>query len=130
MELSVLGSMVEVSVLNRNEVEVFVHVISNEVVPLEEKILTKTGQLSVKEMSKTKFNEIYQAYVCSSSIRVARELFALLPQDKVYVHAIGEVLNTKTGHLKEVPVLSVVFPRDEFIRLFSTVSTALTAFRV
>ncbi len=113
-EISELGSSIQVSANHPKYIEATVFVHSNNVIPNEEKTLTKTGKLSVKQMSKTRFNELYQDYVCSCAIHVARELFALLPVEKVYVHAIGEVLNTKNGQTEEGPILSVVFPRNLF----------------
>lgn len=116
-EISDLGSRVQITCQHPKYIEATVFVHSNDVIPNEEKSLTKTGKLSVKPMTKTRFNELYQDYVCSCAIRVAREVFALLPIEKVYVHAVGEVLNTKTGHTEEAPILSVVFPRSLFAEI-------------
>ncbi len=44
-------------------------------------------------------------------IRVARELFALLPVNAVVITAVGNLLNTSTGHLEEQPSLSVAIPK-------------------
>jgi hypothetical protein len=63
-------------------------------------------------MPKARFVEIYQDYVCSCVLRVARELFALLPVDTVLVTASVESLDTSTGQTVERPFLSVVMPRD------------------
>ena len=92
------------------EVEFNVH--SKNVVPTEQKTLTKTGKLSVKEMSKTKYYDILQDYVCSCAIRIARDMFAILPFETVVVHAMDEVLDTSTGRTEVRPILSVRFDRD------------------
>lgn len=81
------------------------------------KKILKSGKLSVKDMPKTKYFQLYQDYVCGSAIRLARELFALLPTDMVIVNVLGEVLNTKTGHLEESPILSVAIPRETLQKL-------------
>ncbi len=90
---------------------------SEEVIPNEVKTQLKSGKLSVKPMSKTRFYELYQDYICGGVLRVARELFALLPVEFVIVTAVGELLNTKTGYLDEQPILSVIIPRDTINRL-------------
>jgi len=85
--------------------------VNDQVIPKESKILLKSGKLSIKPMTKTKFYELYQDYVCGCVLRVARELFALLPTDMAIVTAESELLNTQTGHLEMQPILSVAIPR-------------------
>ena len=63
-------------------------------------------------MPKGAFYELYQDYICSCVIRVARESFALLPVQVALVHAMGNVLNTETGYMEEQPILSVSIPRE------------------
>ena len=62
-------------------------------------------------MSKSGYFSLMQDYICSTMIRVARDSFALLPVEKVYVHAVDDVLNTATGHQDEVTLVSVEFDR-------------------
>jgi hypothetical protein len=92
-------------------IEATLHVNSEDVIPRETKTLLQSGRLSVKPMPTSRFNELYQDYVCGCVLRVARELFALLPIDKVIVTAVGNLLNTQTGHMEERPILSVAIPR-------------------
>ena len=68
-------------------------------------------------MPKGAFYELYQDYICSCVIRVARESFAVLPVQKALVHAMESVLNTKTGYVEEQPILSVAMPRETLDRL-------------
>ena len=106
-DIEELGTQIEF-LISDNQVDVDVHINSEEIVPSYELKQTARGQLSKKDMAKGKFNELYQDHVCSSIIRVSRELFAYLPLDKARVNAIGQVLNSETGHLEERPILSVV----------------------
>ncbi|MBL8994295.1 MAG: hypothetical protein JNM63_13215, partial [Spirochaetia bacterium] len=46
------------------------------VVPKVAKSLLRSGKLSVKEMPKPKFYDLYQDYVCGVALRAAREAFA------------------------------------------------------
>lgn len=111
-EIQELGSSVGINVINNNMIMANLSVHSENFVPSEVKSLLKSGKLSAKPMPVTKFYELYQDYVCSSSLRVARELFALLPIEMVIVNAIGNLLDTKTGRMADTPILSVGIPRE------------------
>lgn len=65
----------------------------------------------------SKYNELLQDYVCSCVMRVGRELLALLPDDIVIVTAVDALLNSATGHVEDLPVLSVVFSGQTLSRL-------------
>jgi len=86
------------------EIEFDVH--SDKVVLKEQLSLTKTGKLSVKQMPKGKYFDIQQDYVCSCVIRIARDMFALLPLDTVYIHATDTIMDTTTGNLGKMTILS------------------------
>lgn len=107
------GSSFEVGTDRSDVLEVEFHVKSEEVVPNVELSVKASGELSEKEMSKTNYYSLMQDYVCSTMIRVARDSFALLPVERVYVHAVDEVLNTATGHQDEVTLVSVEFERNK-----------------
>ena len=94
-----------------------VHVHGNEVVPNFRRKQLQSGRLSETKMPVGEFNELYQDYVCSVGLRVAGDLFGLLPLDEVYVTCLARMLNTKTGHQEDMPVLSVRFVKDTFRRL-------------
>jgi hypothetical protein len=91
-----------------------------DVIPTQEKRVLKSGKLSVKDMPKTKYYGIYQDYVCGSVLRVARELFALLPIKAAVVTVEIEIVNTSTGHLEMTPILSVAIPRATLDQLLIT----------
>ena len=59
-------------------------------------------------------NELFQDYVCSCVLRVANELFALLPIDATIVTAEDSLLDTTTGHLVPTPIVSAYIPRETF----------------
>ncbi|MCR8631524.1 DUF4236 domain-containing protein [Paenibacillus radicis (ex Xue et al. 2023)] len=85
---------------------------SERVVPREVKTLTKTGKLSIKEISKSKYYDLEQDYVCSCVIRIARDMFALLPINQIFIHAIDERINSSNGLLERVPILSARIDRQ------------------
>lgn len=110
-EISQLGSSIEFSVESKSLICARLKVNSERVIPKETKSLLKSGKLSVKSMTQTKFYAYYQDYVCGAVLRIARELFALLPVDMVIVTALGDILNPQNGHMEERPILSVAIPR-------------------
>jgi hypothetical protein len=97
--------------------EVEFRVNTDTVVPKYAVSLTKTGKLSKKDLSKTEYYKLLQDYVCSCTIRIAREIFALLPVEKVAVHVFEYGLNTAIGLEEAVTVLSVLFDKSTFTAL-------------
>lgn len=106
------GSDFEFGADNASAVEVEFKVRTGSVVPQYTLSLTKTGKLSQKDMTKTAYYELVQDFVCSCSIRIARDIFALLPVKTVVVHAVENGINDQTGRQEEMTVLSVLFERD------------------
>ncbi len=92
-----------------NHIDIDLHVNSLDVIPDYELRQTSTGKLSKKNMPKTRYNELYQDHICSASMRIAREVFAYLPINYARINAMTKIVNTKTGHLEEQPILSVIF---------------------
>lgn len=111
-DISHLGSSVSFSVPSAHLVEARLHVNSEQVVPSETKSLLKSGKVSLRKMTKTKYYELYQDYVCGCVLRVGRELLALLPVQMVIATAWSRLLNTQTGHQEEQPILSVAMARQ------------------
>ena len=111
-DIAELGSSVKFQVHDRSLVEAVLHVQGEDVIPSEVKSLLKSGKLSVKQMPKSKFYALYQDYVCGCILRIARELFALLPIKMVIVNAVSELLNTQTGYMEVKPILSVAIPQE------------------
>ena len=110
-EIENVGSSIGFHAVNKDFVVCGLNIFKDTVIPKEERKLLKSGKLSIKELSVSKFNTIYQDYVCSAVLRVAREVFALLPIEKVIVNAIVEAVDTSTGNLENAVVLSVLMPR-------------------
>ncbi|AQU78417.1 DUF4236 domain-containing protein [Planococcus faecalis] len=110
-DLLEFGSGFEFIIEDPKTLEVEFNVHSKDIVPSEQKSLTKTGKLSVKEMPKSRYYDITQDYVCSCSIRIARDMFAILPFDTVIIHAMDDILDTSTGRNETLPILSVRFDK-------------------
>jgi hypothetical protein len=95
-DIAELGSSMEFRTDADWYIETLLHVNGEQVVPSEVKSLLQSGKLSTKKMPKGQFYELYQDHICSCVIRVARELFALLPVQIVFVHAIDSTQNNKS----------------------------------
>lgn len=116
-EISELGSSLHFTVHSADMVECGLKVNGRQAIPTELKTLTSTGKVSVKPMPKARFHEIYQDYVCGCVLRVAREVFALLPVETVLVTASVDALDSRTGQTVEQPVLSAAMDRNALRQL-------------
>ncbi len=116
-DISELGSSLEFKATGSSLLEVTLHVNDEDVVPSEVKSQLKSGKLSVKKMPKGKYYALYQDYICSCALRVAREIFVLLPIEMVIVNCMGNLLNSQTGHMEEKPIFSVAIPQKTLDRL-------------
>ncbi|MGF7218798.1 hypothetical protein GGR92_004977 [Spirosoma lacussanchae] len=114
--ISQLGSRLEFT-FTSDHIEVDLHVNSANVIPDFTVSQLASGKLSRKAVSASKFNELYQDYVCSCLLRIAREVQAHLPVSQVVVHAIGESLNSATGLLEKPILVSAAMPRVTLERI-------------
>jgi len=110
-EMANIGSSLHFTVYNSRLIEVALSTNGRQAIPTEVKTFTASGKVSVRPMPKARFIEIYQDYICGCVLRVARELFALLPIETLLISASAEALDTSTGHMVERPFLSVAIPR-------------------
>lgn len=99
----------------------FVHCVANvhddSLIPNVRRKQLASGRLSESKMPLGEFNELYQDYVCSVAIRIAADLFAILPIAECYVTCQASMLNSRTGHLEDTPILSVFFVRETLSKL-------------
>ncbi|UNU88400.1 hypothetical protein [Aeromonas dhakensis] len=116
-EIDHLGSGVKFTIQENGLLIVTINVHGANIIPKEQKTLLKSGRLSIKSMPVSRFNEIYQDYVCSVVLRVANEIFSILPDDKLIINAEDHLLNKSTGHLEPQSLLSVHITRDGVSRL-------------
>jgi hypothetical protein len=116
-EISDLGSLLHFTVHNAMLIGCEIKVNSTQIIPTEVKTLTASEKLSVKPMPMGRFHEIYQDYVCGCMLRVAREVFAMLPVETLLVTALADLPYSRTRHTVEQPVLSAAMPRAAIARL-------------
>ncbi len=82
------------------------------IVGYEQKLL-KSGGVSIKPMTKGKLNSLIEDVFCSINVRVARELFALFPVEKIIVNTKSMSRSTNNGRLEPQLVLSCLYTRDK-----------------
>lgn len=111
-EISEIGSKLDFAFVSKEKMIVTMAVHEAKVVPKESKSLLKSGKLSTKDLPIGKYNELYQDYVCSSSLRVAREMFGLLPVDEIIIHSKSKLLSKTTGRIEDQVILSVRYIRE------------------
>lgn len=111
-DLLEFGSGFEFFIEEPNWLEVDFDVNTNSVVPNESKVLTRTGKVSTKKLSKTSYYDLQQDYICSCSLRIARDMFALLPLEYIVINALEKRLDTSTGKFEKVVVLSVKIDKN------------------
>lgn len=103
----------DISLSFENEVlNAKIRVRDKNIIPNEKYFLRQSGTLSSKQISKKEASDLYQNYVCSCLIRVANEIFSLLPVDTAIVDAIDDILNQSTGYKEEQVILSVFFVKE------------------
>lgn len=112
-ELEKLGSNMDFTIHSGTLAECVLTMKDTSVIPSMAKALTATGKLSEKAMPRARFHEIYQDYVCGGILRVARELFAILPIEHALITAVTSVLDSSTGLTADKPVLSVHISRAD-----------------
>lgn len=111
-EILDFGSDFDIGTDLPNIMEVEFHAKTEKVVPNHVLSMTQTGKLSSKSMTKTMHYDIVQDYICSCALRVAREMFALLPIDTVVIHAVDAVEDASGGTYDDT-VLSVLIHRNQ-----------------
>ncbi|HEX6431704.1 MAG TPA: hypothetical protein VF008_28635 [Niastella sp.] len=101
-----------------------VTLLANGITVIPDFTLTQTaaGKVSKKKMPVIKFNELYQDYICSCALRVAREIFSFIPIELVIINITSELVNSSTGHLEQQTILSVAMPKTTLDKLnFGTI---------
>jgi hypothetical protein len=110
-EMSEIGSRIEFQV-TPNNVTADLHLNSDKLIPDFVLTLTSTGKLSRRNISTSKYNELYQDYVCSCILRIAREMFAHLPVNLVAINAINKQIDSATGIMGQYALVSVAIHRS------------------
>ena len=58
-----------------------------------------------------KLNSLYQDYVCSCILRIAKEVFQLVPLNSLIINTQNSFLNSTTGHFNSKTIISVKIER-------------------
>lgn len=108
-----IGKDVQFDISDDMQVDINLKVLPfEEVIPDEKYSLRQSGTLSTKKMPKGEGLELYQDYVCSALLRVARETLGATPLGLVRANAVMNAVNTQTGHLEDQVVLSAIVVKE------------------
>lgn len=116
-EVAHFGAGIDVTVYPEARLECEVRCNDAGVVPLTTKTLTTTGKVSEKPIPASRRQEIYQDHVCSGLLRVAREVFAILPVELLLIHGHATVRDSATGTDSARAIYSVFIPRRDLATL-------------
>ncbi|WHY74825.1 hypothetical protein [Fictibacillus enclensis] len=116
-DLAEFGSGFEFFIDEPSTMEINFDVQTANAVPTQRNTLTKTGKVSISNMPKTQYYDIQQDYVCSCILPIARDSFALLPLESVYINALDDRINTSTGQTEKVVILSICIERNQLEKL-------------
>ena len=111
------GSGFEVGTDDPKMMEIEFQVKSDDIIPTQYPNMKASGEIVMKDFSKSAYFELVQDYVSSTMLRVARDTFALLPVQQVIIHAVDKVLNPATGNDEEVTIASAKIKRDAMATL-------------
>ncbi len=110
-ELEKFCSEIQVSVHDNKDLSVKMIISGDDIVPQEKYSLRESGTLLAKKMPKTELNLLYQKYVCSCMLRIAAEIFNVLPIERLFINSNCNSLNPATGYIEEQTVLLCLIPR-------------------
>ena len=124
-EISETGFEVTIAFPSSKFAVVDIVAVGDEVVPTENKSLTKAGKVSIKPMPAIRRIEVYQDFICGCALRIARELLALFPIETVVVNVATDILDPTDGHVRTLPILAASMPRPTFDKInFATVDAS------
>jgi hypothetical protein len=109
-----LGSRIRLKVLSSKVLSAEIEVRGESAIPQETKRLLESGKPITEPTPKAELHRLYREHVCSCALRVARELFALLPVEAAVVTAVDGLVNSATGQPEQRVILSVIASRTTF----------------
>lgn len=106
------GSRASVARAEPDLVVISYTVADRETIPAEEITLNGSGTLSSKTMPAERYWVLFHDHVCSAALRIARDVFNILPVKRVIVNVSRTSLNSITGYRVSEPILAVRFWRS------------------
>ncbi len=85
----------------------------DDVIPTHYKTLTKTGKLSIRKYNKTDYYAVIKGYVSGLTLRIARNIFGLLPIKTVMINTQTDLLDTQVGEIDNITILSAKIDKSK-----------------
>lgn len=76
----------------------------------------KSGRLSESNMTKRTYHMLRRDFTCSCTLRLAKEIYALVPYDNVLIHARDKIAD-KSGNFQTETVLSIKIQKQALMGL-------------
>lgn len=108
-----LGGLITAYITDSDIINIEFNTNSETVIPTETKTLTTAGNVSVRKMGVNRHNELLYSFVTGGAITIAKECFAVLPVNEIYVHCVDTLINPSTGREEENVYLSALFDREQ-----------------
>lgn len=110
--LNTLGYSIEYTVHNSNSVSVSLYINSEKVIPDYTKTLTATGKLSTRKLAKGKYNQLLFDHVSSCIIKIAKDVFGLLPINSILISVTDRIIIDESDHTEDKAIISVFIPKQ------------------
>ncbi len=100
-----------------NSINVDICTENDSIIPNNQLKLTPTGKLSTREITIAKKNELYIEHICSTVIKVAKEVFKLYTLKYITVNVILNSVNRSTFTSNEHLIISAIILPDKIVEL-------------
>lgn len=85
---------------------------SRKIIPYYKLTSSKMGVLNKSNFSREEYNNLVKDYISGCAVRIARELFALIPIKEVIVHIVDHKFNTDSRINEKLTVFSADIKRE------------------
>jgi hypothetical protein len=112
-----LGARINITAVEPDLVGLMVMAPFSEIVPKEAHKLTSTGKVSTKNMPAGQYWALLQDHICSCALRLACDIFNVLPVNRVIINLGEGKVNTATGHYQATTMVAAHITRSAMMRI-------------
>lgn len=105
------GSRASVTRVQPDQMVLRYAIVDRETIPSEEPKLSSPGRILSTTMSADRYWAVFHDHVCSAALRIARDVFNILPVQHVIVNVSRNYENSMSGHRVSENILAVRFWR-------------------
>jgi hypothetical protein len=112
-----LGAQINITAVEADLVGLMVMAPFSDIVPKEVQKLTSTGKASTKNMPAGQYWALVQDHICSCAIRLACDIFNILPVDRAIINLGEGKINSATGHYQGTTIVAAHMTRSAMTRI-------------